>query len=858
LSRTGAGDREFWQSDLESLEKELQTDGSGLSAAEAGRRLEAWGRNVLHPERPRAIALQFLSRFGNPLVILLLAAAAISAFVGDVVSFVIIAVMVVLSVTLDFVQEYRAGHAAEGLKRSVALRATVLRDRGPTEILAEEIVPGDVIVLGAGSLVPADCRVMEARDLFVNQALLTGESYPVEKHPGNIGSATDLSAATNAVFMGTSVVGGTATVLVCRTGARTSLGEISDTLALRPPATAFEIGIRNFGLLILRIAILMVLFVLLINAWFHRPWLQSFLFATALAVGLTPELLPMVMSITLARGALRMAKERVIVKRLAAVHDLGAMDVLCTDKTGTLTEAQIRLEQHLDPLGRDSARVLELAVLNSSMETGLRSPMDEAILRHGEVDVSRWTKIDEVPFDFERRCVSVLADDGGRRLLVHKGAFEDVLRHCTRYEADGSGTLLPLEGDARGEVGRRFESLSREGFRVLGIAWKETPRDHAHAVVNDESDLVFAGFAAFEDPPKPSSADAVRALARSGVQVKIVTGDNELVTQHLCEELGLPVTGVLTGAEIATMTEPALAARVEDTNLFCRVTPPQKNRVIQALRSRRHVVGYLGDGINDAPSLHSADVGISVDKAVDVAREAADMILLDTDLGVVHRGALEGRHTFANIMKYLMMGTSSNFGNMLSMALGTLLLPFLPMLPVQILVNNFLYDVSEVPIPLDRVDPEFLDRPRRWDLSEIRNFMLVIGPISSIFDFLTFYVMLHVFHAGEALFHTGWFVESLASQVLVIFVIRTRGSPLRSKPRAILTMTSMAVVAIAASIPYTPLGARLGFVPVPGLFFLILAGMVLVYLALVQAAKTRFYRRLSARGPEGSPIHLVR
>jgi Mg2+-importing ATPase len=847
LSRTGIeGQREFWRSDLESLETELRAGGSGLDEAEAVRRLATWGPNVLRPAHRRAVALQFLSRFGNPLVILLLAAAAISAYVGDVFSFAIIVVMVALSVTLDFVQEYRAGRAAESLQRAVALRATALRGGRSVEILAEEIVPGDVVLLGPGNLVPADGLLLEAHDFFVNQALLTGEPFPVEKRPGKIeGSTPDVSAASNAVFMGTSVVGGAATLLVCRTGAATSLGEISDTLALRPPATAFDIGIRNFGLLILRIVILMVLFVLLVNALFHRPWLQSFLFATALAVGLTPELLPMVISITLARGALRMAKERVIVKRLAAIQDLGAMDVLCTDKTGTLTEAKIRLEQHLDPLGRDSARILELAVLNSSMETGLKSPMDEAILRHAEVDVSRWTKIDEVPFDFERRCVSVLADDGTRRLLVHKGAFEDVLRHCTRYEADGSGTLLPLEGAVRDEVVGRFESLSRNGFRVLGIAWKETARDHLHAVVDDETELVFAGFAAFEDPPKPSAADAVRALASSGVRVKIVTGDNELVTQHLCAELGVPVAGVLTGSEISAMTEPALLARVEDVNLFCRVTPPQKNRVIQALRHRRHVVGYLGDGINDAPSLHSADVGISVADAVDVAREAADLILLDTDLGVVHRGALEGRHTFANILKYLMMGTSSNFGNMLSMALGTLLLPFLPMLPIQILVNNFLYDLSEVPIPLDRVDPEFIDRPRRWDLSEIRNFMLVIGPVSSIFDFLTFYVMLHVFHAGEALFHTGWFVESLASQVLVIFVIRTRGNPLRSKPSTVLTMTSIAVVAAAALIPYTPLGARIGFVPAPALFFLILAGMVLVYLALVQAAKARFYRRLA-------------
>jgi Mg2+-importing ATPase len=521
------------------------------------------------------------------------------------------------------------------------------------------------------------------------------------------------------------------------------------------------------------------------------------------------------------------------------------MDVLCTDKTGTLTEAQIRLEQHLDPLGRNSARVLELAFLNSSMETGLKNPLDEAILRHTEVDVSGWRKIDEVQFDFERRRVSVLADDGRERLLVLKGAFEDVLAHSTRYEADGPGNLLPLDDAARSSTVQCFESLSREGFRVLGIAWKQTARDQVHAVVDDEAELVFAGFAAFEDPPKASAAEAVRALTASGVTVKVVTGDNELVTQHVCAELGLPVTGVLTGSEIEAMTDPALAARAEGVNLFCRVAPAQKNRVIHALRSRRHVVGYLGDGINDAPSIHSADVGMSVDGAVDVAKEAADLILLDHDLGVVHRGVLEGRRTFGNIMKYVMMGTSSNFGNMFSMAGGTLILPFLPMLPVQILVNNFLYDISEIPIPMDSVDREFLERPRHWNVSSIRNFMLVVGPVSSIFDFLTFYVMRHVFHAGEPLFHTGWFVESLATQVLVIFVIRTRGNPLRSRPSSILTVTSLAVVAAATALPYTPLGARLGFVPVPGLFFLILAGMVVGYLAMVQVVKTWFYRRFA-------------
>jgi Mg2+-importing ATPase len=848
MSDPGQGaHREFWHSSLAALQSELGSGPAGLSAAEAAERLERFGPNILRPRRQRALALQFLSRFANPLVLLLLAAAAISAFTGDVASFDIIAALVVMSVTLDFLQEHRAGRAAEALKRSVALRATVVRDGRPLETTADRIVPGDVVLLGPGALVPADGRLIEVRDFFVNQALLTGESYPAEKRADELKApAADLAGAVNAAFMGTSVVGGTARLLVCRTGAASSLGEISDSLLARPPATAFELGVRSFGLLILRLAVLMVLFVLLVNAFFHRPWLESFLFAVALAVGLTPELLPMVVSITLARGAMRMARERVIVKRLPAVHDLGSMDVLCTDKTGTLTEAAIRLEKHLDPMGRTSDRTLELVVLNSSMGSGIRTPMDDAILAHTEVDLSRWRKVDEVPFDFERRCVSVLADDGRRRLLILKGAVEDVLRHSTRYEREGAGTLASLDAAALEQLHERFEGLSRDGFRVLGVAWRETARDHDHAGVGDEANLVFAGFAAFEDPPKASAAEAVRALAASGVKVKIVTGDHELVTQHLCAELGLEVTGLLTGADLQAITDPALLARVEDVNLFCRVTPPQKSRVIQALRRRGHVVGYLGDGINDAPSLHAADVGLSVAGAVDVAREAADLILLDADLGVLHRGVLEGRRTFGNIMKYVMMGTSSNFGNMFSMAGGTLVLPFLPLLPVQILVNNFLYDISEVPIPADRVDAEFLDRPRRWDLKSIRTFMLVIGPVSSVFDFATFFVLLRVFHAGEALFHTGWFVESLATQTLVIFVIRTRGNPLRSRPSSVLAATSLAVVAAGIALPFTPLGDRLGFVPLPGLFFAILAALVVVYLGLVQMVKQWFYGRKGA------------
>jgi Mg2+-importing ATPase len=837
----------FWQQPIDALETDLRAGAAGLSGAEAASRLALRGPNVLRPRRERALLLQFLSRFANPLVLLLLVAAAISGATGDRASCTIITIVIGLSVTLDFLQEARAGRAAESLRRTVALRATVVRDGVTAEVPAESIVPGDVVLLSPGALVPADGRVLEARDLFVNQALLTGESYPVEKRADDAGVAgSDPGAATDAVFMGTSVIGGTARVLVCCTGASTSVGEIGESLAGRSPATAFETGTRRFGLLILRLAILLILFVLLVNTLFHRPWLESFLFAVALAVGLTPELLPMVVSVTLSRGAVRLAKRRVIVKRLGAIHDLGSMDVLCTDKTGTLTEAEIRLEKHVDPSGAASQRVLELIYLNSSMESGLKSPLDDAILRHREVDVSRWAKVDEVPFDFERRCVSVLADDGARRLLVLKGAFEEVLEHATSCEAGGETAIRTLDEAGRSALRAQFESLSREGFRVLGVAWKETPRTQEHARVPDEAGLVFAGFAAFEDPPKPSAAGAVRGLAECGVTVKIVTGDHELVAQHVCAELSLPVDGLLTGEEIDAMTEPALAARVEATSLFCRVTPAQKNRVIQAIRRRGHVVGYMGDGINDAPSLQSADVGLSVDGAVDVAKEAADLILLDRDLDVVRGGVLEGRRTNGNIAKYIMMGTSSNFGNMFSMAGGTLLLPFLPMLPVQILVNNFLYDLSELPIPGDRVDAETLARPRAWDMAAIRNFMLVVGPVSSVFDFLTFFVLLRVFHAGEALFHTGWFVESLATQVLVIFVIRTRGNPFRSKPSGLLAATALAVVALAAALPFTFLGSALGFVPIPLGFFAVLAAMVVLYLGLVEVVKRWFYRRFTA------------
>jgi Mg2+-importing ATPase len=841
----------LWQQPLAELLAILDSRPEGLDEAEAATRLARVGPNLLRPRPERALLLEFLAHFRNPLVLVLLAASAIAGFLGDVRSFVVISAIVLMSVTLDFMQEYRAGRAAERLKRQVALRATVVRGGQAREVAVADLVPGDVVLLAAGDLVPADGRVLEARDLFVNQSLLTGESYPVEKRAADIGPdqgrGGDIAAVTNAVFMGTSIISGSGRVVLARTGPDTALGQIADTLARRPPSTAFERGTQAFGNLILRLTLLLVLFVLLVNALFHRPLLESFLFAVALAVGLTPELLPMVVSVTLSQGAMRLARRRVIVKRLSAVQDLGGIDVLCTDKTGTLTEGRIRLERHVNAAGEDSDRVLELAYLNSHFESGIRSPLDDAILAHTHVDVGAWRKIDEVPFDFERRRVSVLVERGGARTLVAKGSPEDILRLCTGYEADGQ--THPLDAAARARIQALFEALSRDGFRVLGIAWRQAAPQQDHAVVTDESELVFSGFAAFLDPPKASAAPALAALARDGIALKIVSGDNELVTRYICAQLGVTVSGVLTGGEIQRLDDPTLQARVQGANLFCRITPAQKTRILAALRARGHVVGFLGDGINDAPALHTADVGISVDSAVDVAKEAADLIMLEHDLQVLHDGVREGRRTFGNVTKYIMMGTSSNFGNMFSMAGGTLFLPFLPMLPIQILLNNFLYDLSEIAIPLDRVDEDTLARPRVWDMHFIRNFMLTLGPVSSVFDFLTFYVMLEVFQANAALFHTGWFIESIATQVLVIFIIRTRGSPLASRPNVWLVSLSLAVVAAAALLPWLPFAGHLGFVAPPPAFYGVLAGIVAAYLGVMLWAKQVFYRRWERRHP---------
>jgi Mg2+-importing ATPase len=833
----------FWVRPLDTLFGQAQSRPAGLTAAEAAERLARVGPNAVAQAPHMRLALKVAKRFAEPLVAILLVAAAISGFTGDMASFAIIVTVIVLSIVLDIVQEQRAEQAADALRRSVAIHADALRDGKLVSVPVEQLVPGDLVALRAGDLVPADGVIVEARNLHVNEALMTGEPYPVEKRAGDCASQEPADAV-NALFAATSVVSGEAKMLVVATGRATRFGDIAASLAGAEPPSAFERGIHRLGLLILRLTVFLVLFVLLVQFASGRSVMEAFLFAVALAVGLTPELLPMVMTVTLSRGALRMAAKRVVVKRLAAIHDLGAMDVLCTDKTGTLTEAHIRLVGHPGPDGKDSERVLMLAGVNSCFESGIRSPLDEAIVEHCANDgkFPGWSKVDEVPFDFERRCVSVLAEHDGERLLVIKGAPEPVLEKSTALDT-GDGTTEPLDAERRAALTRFQHEQATQGFRVLAVAWKRMPAGCKEIRDEDERDLVIAGFCVFVDPPKASAAAAIARLGAAGVRVKVVSGDHEAVVRHLVETLKLTGLEMLTGAEIAALTDPALVARIDEVDLFARVSPDQKTRIIRALQARGHTVGFIGDGVNDAPAIHAAEVGISVDGATDVARSAADMILLAQDLGVVADGVEEGRRTFANILKYVRMGTSSNFGNMLSMALASLVLPFLPLLPVQILLNNLLYDFSEIGIPFDAVDREDVARPRAWDMGDILRFTLVMGALSSLFDAATFAILRLGFDAGPELFRTAWFAESTATQILVIFVIRTHGAAWTSRAHPALVASSLAAFAAALAIILSPLGRPFGFTGVPLALVAALAALVAVYLAAAEVAKRFASRR---------------
>ncbi|MBS0290833.1 MAG: magnesium-translocating P-type ATPase [Proteobacteria bacterium] len=827
----------------------LKSSENGLSGFDVGQRVKVFGYNELSKARKHSIVIESLKRSVNPLVAILLISAFISGLTGNAISASIIILMVILSVVIDYVQSHRSFLAIERLKEKVASTVTTMRDNKWEDILARQLVPGDIIHLSAGDLIPADSILLTAKDLHVQQAALTGESLPVEKESNPNKEVANLFEAINAVFSGSSVVSGTGTAIVASTGLNTELGKIAKSLNLRPPRTEFEEGIVRFGLFIAKTILFLVLFVFVASIYFKRDLLESLLFAVALAVGLTPEFLPMITTVTLATAAVKMARKKVIVKNLASMQNFGSIDILCSDKTGTITSGEMNLTKCVDIQGNSSEKTLLFSYLNSLLQSGIKNPMHEAvlqhvninpldiaILRHEHPDVQPYHKVDELPFDFERRRSTVVVDKNGSHILITKGAPETILKLCINFELDGQ--IQPLDHAVYNQFENLYKSFSAQGYRVLGVAYRQvTPQAAYH--ISDEYDLTLLGFLVFSDPPLTDAAEVISELKKEGVSVKILTGDNELVAQTICQQVGINPERILLGNDLDQMSDQELMIKADETMIFARVMPEQKQRIITVLRRHGHIVGYIGDGINDAPSLHIADVGISVAGAVDVAKESASIILLEHNLKVLLDGILEGRKAFGNIMKYLMMGTSSNFGNMFSMAGAILFLPFLPMLPMQILLNNLLYDIAQLTIPTDHVDETFIRKPRHWDIDIIRRFMLYIGPISSIFDFLTFYVMLSFFKASESLFQTGWFVESLATQTLVIFIIRTAASPLKSRPSWPLFLSVSAVVAIGIFLPFAPIASLLGFVKLPFYFFVFLVISVILYLFLVQIVKKK-------------------
>ncbi|MBX5483537.1 MAG: magnesium-translocating P-type ATPase [Myxococcaceae bacterium] len=826
---------------LADLLARLRASPDGLTSTEAVARLVSAGRLAPARSRLREGLTEFARAAASPLMLILLVAGAASAFLGQIGNAVIIGTMVVLSATINFWQTFRSARAVSRLQDRVAPTATVRRDGAWRVVPRWQVVEGDVVRLSAGDLVPADARLLEATDLHVQQAALTGESLPAAKRAIRDRLESAGPDAEGLVFLGTSVVGGSATAVVYAAGRHTAFGDIVERLSARPEETEFERGARRFGLLILKTTVFLVLFILVVNVTVGRNPLESLLFSVALAVGLTPEFLPMITTVTLAQGAIRMAREKVIVKHLPSIQNLGSIDVLCSDKTGTLTAGTVSLDASIDPFGQPSRRALTLGALNAQFESGIRSPFDAAILACPRLPpITGCMKIGEVPFDFERRRLSVAVEAHGETLFVTKGAPESVMAICASYER-ADGTIAPLMGEAAERCEREAAALSERGLRVLAVAWKRVPAVRSFSA-DDERGLTLAGFLTFSDHLLEGVGESIEALRRDGVEVKILSGDDPRVTRHVCRKVGIDADRVVTGDELRRMNDLALSRVLQKVRVFARLSPGQKQRIIHALRSGGHVVGFLGDGINDAPSLHGADVGISVAGAVDVAREASDILLLERRLDVLHAGILAGRRAFGNVFKYLLMGTSSNFGNMFSMAGAALFLPFLPMLPTQILLNNLLYDVAQLTLPTDNVDPRLVARPHRWDISAIRRFMLAVGPVSSVFDVLTFWVLLRVFDFGASSFQTGWFVESLATQVLVLFVIRTAGRPWTNRPSLPLVASALSMVALGVCLPWTPFARWLGFVPLPGSYLAFVAVVVPVYLAFVELLKGRLLR----------------
>jgi Mg2+-importing ATPase len=843
----------FAKSDVNTLYNELQTNLTGLTSDQAEEKRDRFGPNSVLQAKTTGFFKRLWDNVKNPLVILLVVLGIVSLLTGDSSGAVVIGVMVVLGVVLRFIQESRADHAAEELQAMVSTTASALRDGKKVELPLDEIVPGDIVFLSAGDMIPADVRILTAKDLFVNQAALTGESYPVEKddRPATPGTQNPLEVSCLG-YLGTDVESGTAMALVLATGASTYFGSLASKLTSKRQPTNFDNGINNFTMLMIGFMAVMVPLVFLFNGLSKHNWLEALLFALAVAVGLTPEMLPMIVTVNLSNGAISMSKKKVIVKKLDAIQNFGAMDVLCTDKTGTITEGRIVLEKHIDVSGTENFEILEMAYLNSYYQTGLKNLMDMAILEHAELKghtgyLENYQKVDEIPFDFRRKRMSVvIKDTDGRKTLITKGAIEEVLDVCTHVEVKGEVLGRLPEFDAKRK--KMIDDLNGQGFRVIALAYKSMPADNTQAVfgIPDEADLTLKGFLAFLDPPKKTASQAIASLKAAHVDVKILTGDNDLVTQTVCNDMGLSVGDILLGPAIEKMSDEELAEATEGTTIFAKLSPDHKERIIKALRWKGHVVGFMGDGINDAPALRAADVGISVNTAVDIAKESSDIILLENSLLVLEEGVIEGRRVFGNIIKYIRMAASSNFGNMFSVLGASIFLPFVPMLPIQVLTNNLLYDFSQTAIPSDSVDPEWLERPRKWAIGELRRFILFIGPISSIFDYLTFFLMLYVFKAwtNADLFHTGWFIESLFTQTLIIHVIRTHKVPfIESRASRPLLITSLIIVAIGAYLPYSPLASVLGFVPLPPLYWLFLLAMLVCYVFLTQFIKKWFFKR---------------
>lgn len=820
---------------------------NGLSSEEAGALITQYGFNEIARERPLSPLRRLWSHLKNPLVILLSILGVVSWLTGDLRAATVILVMVILGIVLRYFQEMRADKAAQKLKAMVSTHATVIRDGQQTELPLKLLVPGDIVILSAGDMVPADIHILTCKDLFVNQAALTGESLPVEKTgPGQPVTGDNPFERSNACFLGTNVVSGTATGQVLNTGNRTYFGGLAFSIVGERTPTSFDKGINRFTWLMIRFILVMVPAVFLINGFSRHHWLEAFLFALAVAVGLTPEMLPMIVSVNLAKGAIAMSRKKVIVKRLNAIQNFGAMDVLCTDKTGTITRGKIVLEQHLDVKGRENEKVLDYGYLNSYYHTGLKNLLDDAVLEHEELNKamnikSSYEKIDEIPFDFERKRMSVVVKDStGRHLLICKGAVEGMLDIAAQMDIDDD--IEPLSEKDRSECLDLVHELNGKGFRVVALAYRKMDPNQQKAtyLATDESGLVLLGFLSFFDPPKESAPEALARLQKLNIDVKILTGDNESITSYVCKQVGMTSGKVLLGPDIEHLSDKELAAIVSQYNIFARLVPAQKKRLIQALQQNGHVTGFLGDGINDAPALKAADIGISVDSAVDVAKESSDIILLENSLLVLEQGVAEGRSVFGNIIKYVKMAASSNFGNMFSVVGASAFLPFVPMLPIQVLTNNLLYDFSQTTIPTDKVDHDWLVKPRKWTISELQRFILFIGPISSIFDYITFFILLGVFHGrnNEALFHTGWFVESLFTQTLIIHVIRTNKIPfVESRASWQLMTSSLVIVGIGAWLTVSPLAPALGFVPLPPLYWPILGGILICYILLTQLVK---------------------